>query len=197
MFEGGKFKEGEDSVTLQPVEDEDPVVTAGSVEMLIQWLYLAKVAFPELKHEDEITLALEFVRLADMVEVSGIESLVTEHIKSIMVKRHNKLNTFTNTYEDPGTNMTYVTLQHIKSARKLPDGHAVKELFTVAAVEGYLLYKTFKLQDHVLELPGYSTDLLLEVKKVLVNLEIDDLIGVRFVEPLSGERRDLWIASNY
>ena len=73
MFEDDKFKEGEEqSCTLEPIDDDDPVVTVQSFGMLIQWLYLGKIAFPSLKPEDEITLALDFARLADMVRNRGV-----------------------------------------------------------------------------------------------------------------------------
>ena len=39
--------------------------------------------FGESVPEDAITMAIEFARLADMCRITGMESLIAEHIKAI------------------------------------------------------------------------------------------------------------------
>jgi hypothetical protein len=53
--------------------------------MLLQWLYIGRVVFGELSSEAAITAILEFVRLADMCGVSGIESLMATHITRLIL----------------------------------------------------------------------------------------------------------------
>lgn len=78
MFEG-PFKEGgEQSTTL---EEMDGVVSTQSFQMLVQWVCLGRVVFGESTPEEAITTAIEFARLADMCHITGMESLMAEHIK--------------------------------------------------------------------------------------------------------------------
>jgi hypothetical protein len=53
--------------------------------MLVQWLYLGRVLFNESTPTENITAAIEFVRLADMCDVTRMETLMAEHIKAIIL----------------------------------------------------------------------------------------------------------------
>jgi hypothetical protein len=46
---------------------------------------LGRVVFGESAPEKAITTAIEFTRLADMCSVTGMESLIAEHIKAIIL----------------------------------------------------------------------------------------------------------------
>ncbi|KAH8745523.1 hypothetical protein F5882DRAFT_312714, partial [Hyaloscypha sp. PMI_1271] len=48
-------------------------------------LYLSRVIFGELAPEEVITATIEFVRIADIYGVTGIEALMAEHIKGIII----------------------------------------------------------------------------------------------------------------
>jgi hypothetical protein len=138
MFEEGKFKEGEDqSCTLEPIDDGDEVVTNQSFEILVQWLYLGKAVFP-LKPEDEITLTLNVIRLADMVEVTGMKTDISEYIKTVILKNPAPSDQEWSGWRHTDSNMVCILSQHLRSAWKIPDGHPVRKLFAAAAVEGYL-----------------------------------------------------------
>jgi hypothetical protein len=50
--------------------------------MLARWLLLGRVVFGKSTPEDTITAIIEFIRLADMCSVTGMESLMAEHIQS-------------------------------------------------------------------------------------------------------------------
>lgn len=70
MFNENRYKEGEEGkVTMCLI---DGIVSVGSVETLIQWLYRGKAIFPDdLSAKDEITKVVEFARLCDMVDTTG------------------------------------------------------------------------------------------------------------------------------
>ena len=55
--------------------------------MLVQWLYLGRVIFGELAPEEAITATIEFVRIADMCQVTGMEALMAERIKGMIMAR--------------------------------------------------------------------------------------------------------------
>jgi hypothetical protein len=67
------------------VEEIDGVVSTQSFQMLVQWVCLGRVVFGGSAPEEAITTAIEFTRLADMCGVTGMESLIAEHIKAIIL----------------------------------------------------------------------------------------------------------------
>ncbi|TVY15164.1 hypothetical protein LARI1_G008224 [Lachnellula arida] len=81
MFAAGHFKEGaEDSAVLEEIEG---VVTPGSFQALVQWLYRGRVTFPvSLEPKEEISQILEFVRLADMAGVTGVDDAMSERLRA-------------------------------------------------------------------------------------------------------------------
>ncbi|PMD31936.1 hypothetical protein L207DRAFT_519232, partial [Hyaloscypha variabilis F] len=105
--------------------------------MLVQWVCLGRVVFGESTLEETITTAIEFARLADMCRVTGMESLMAERIKAIILANPGP--------EDPewlgrapDTNTFYLMSQHITSAVALPEGHPVRAILAAATVEGCL-----------------------------------------------------------
>jgi hypothetical protein len=83
MFREDSFMEGKsDSATLYEV---DGIVSVASFETLVQWLYRGTVNFPPLLAvSDEIAKVIEFVRLADMYHVTGMEQTMADHIKVLL-----------------------------------------------------------------------------------------------------------------
>jgi hypothetical protein len=78
MFEGN-FAEGEQQVaTLKEMEG---VVSVHSFEALIQWLYLRRLQFDCQGPENQISASIELARLADMCNITGIESQMVQYIK--------------------------------------------------------------------------------------------------------------------
>ncbi len=53
--------------------------------MLIQWVCLGQVMFRESALEKATTMAIKFARLVDIYGITGIESLIAEHIKAIIL----------------------------------------------------------------------------------------------------------------
>jgi hypothetical protein len=158
----GKFLEGEEqSTTLAEIDD---VVSVRSFELLLQWLYLGRVVFGKLKPEDTITAAIEFVRIADMCGVTGMETLMAGHIKTVIIDNPSPNNGLR---RSPDANTYYLTTKHIISVANLPKEHPVRKLLAAAAVEGYLRDDDHKFLKETQELASFSADLLGEVKATL------------------------------
>lgn len=82
MFEKD-FKEGQEQTgTLEEIEG---VISARSLEALLQWFYLRRVKFELEVPEDQILAAIELARLADMCSVTGLESRISRYIKDILI----------------------------------------------------------------------------------------------------------------
>ena len=179
----GKFLEGAiQSTTLAEI---DGVVTVRSVQMLIQWLYLGRIVTEDQAPEEGITATIEFVRFADMCGVTGMESLMAERIKSIILSD----STF-RLSRDPETNTRYLTSQHITAASFLPDDHSVRIILARATVEGYLQQDRHKFAEEALNIPAFAVDLLREVKATLNSVTYRDY-KVVFKEPISGKELKL------
>jgi hypothetical protein len=132
--------------------------------MLVQWLYLGRVIFNEPTPTECITAAIEFVRLADMCEVTGMENLIAEHIKAIILANPAPE---IEGIRDPNTNTYCLVGQHITSAVLLPDGHPVRKLIVTAAVEGYVRRDKHPFSKEIRESHNFAVDLLLAVKETL------------------------------
>jgi hypothetical protein len=111
--------------------EEDGVVATRSFQLLVQWLYLGRVILDELAPEEAITATIEFVRIADMYKVTGMESLMADRIKSILKAKPPSKTISTTRASD--TNTYCLTSQHIISAALLPGGHPVRMVLTSAA----------------------------------------------------------------
>ncbi|OCK88754.1 uncharacterized protein K441DRAFT_690398 [Cenococcum geophilum 1.58] len=164
-FEGG-FREGEEqSITLTEIDD---VVSIRSFELLVQWLYLGRVIFGKLTPTETITAAIEFVRIADMCGVTGMETLMAEHIRAIIIAN-----------PAPGprgsdTNTYCLISKHIISAASLPEEHPA-----------YLLDDNYRFQKETQEVPNFSADLLKAVKATLKSLAIT-YSSITVKDPVSG-----------
>ena len=53
--------------------------------MLSQWICQGRLIFGESPPNETSTLSIEFVRLADMCGVTGMETLMAERIKGIII----------------------------------------------------------------------------------------------------------------
>jgi hypothetical protein len=155
--------------------------------MLVQWLYLGRVVCSESTPEERITATIEFVRLADLCEVTGMETLMAEHIKAIILANPPPENTEFGHGRDPDTNTYSLAGQHITSAALLPDGHPIRKVLAIAAVEGYIRRDKHKFLKEIRETPNFAVDLLLEVKETLKTVSSGEP-NLTFKEPFSGER---------
>jgi hypothetical protein len=178
----GEFQEARDkSMTLT---EEEGIVTQRSFGMLVQWLYLGRLLINESTPTENITAIIEFVRLADMCDVTGMETLMAEHIKTIILT--NPPPTPDAWDRDPDTNTYCLEGQHITSASLLPDGHPVRKLLAIASVEGYIRRNKYKFSNEIQQAPTFAVDLLLEVKEALKTVDLGERT-VTFKEPFSGK----------
>jgi hypothetical protein len=160
------------------------VVSTQSFELLIQWLYLGRVIFGDLAPEDAITATISFVRIADMCGVTGMEHLMANRIKAIIL--HKPSPTGDRPKRNPGANTDFLVSQHIRSAALLPDGHPIRNILANAAVEGYLISDGHKFLREAKEVTSFSYDLLTSVKATLKTLK-SGYSGISFKDPLSGD----------
>ncbi|KAH6717800.1 hypothetical protein BKA61DRAFT_653312 [Leptodontidium sp. MPI-SDFR-AT-0119] len=180
-FEGGFQEEQDQSTTLT---EEEGVVSKRSFEILIQWLYLGRVLFNESTPTENITAAIEFVRLADMCGVTGMEIVMAEHIKAILLA--NPAPEGIQGRRDVNTNTYCLMGQHMTSAFLLPDGHPVRKVLAIAAVEGYIRLNHYKFLKEIRTSPNFAVDLLLEVKETLKTVTSGEP-NITFIEPFSGK----------
>jgi hypothetical protein len=177
----GEFQEGQyQSTTLT---EEEGVVTHRSFEMLIQWIYLGRVLYSESTPKEYISATIEFARLADMCGVTGMETLMAEHIKAIILSNPAPESTQFGHSRDPDTNTYSLTGQHITSASFLPGGHPIRKVVAAAAVEGYLRHDKHKFLEEIREATNFAVDLLEEVKGTLKTVTSD----FTFRDPFTGK----------
>jgi hypothetical protein len=168
------------------LEEIDGVVTTQSFQMLVQWLYHQRIIISESSREETITTILEFVRLADMCSVSGMEALMAERIKKLVLAVDFA----------PGTSSTCLMLQHIASAALLPKGHPVRGVLAAVAVRELCHRQDRKFMDKAEEYPDFSVDLLKAMKTTFKSLAHNKR-SITFKDPLSGEILNLEQDSNY
>jgi hypothetical protein len=154
--------------------------------MLVQWLYLGRVLFNESTPAECISATIEFVRLADMCEVTGMETLMAEHIKAIILANPAPEKNGIVQGRDPDTNTYCLVGQHITSAALLPDGHPIRKVLAIAAVEGYIRRNKHKFVKEICSSPNFAADLLLEVKETLKTVNSGES-NITFKDPLSGK----------
>ncbi|KAF8857721.1 hypothetical protein BDZ45DRAFT_726484 [Acephala macrosclerotiorum] len=179
----GNFKEGRDQSTT--LEEVDGVVTTRSFQMLLQWLYIGRVILGELSSEEAITAILEFVRLADMCGVSGMESLMATHITKLILA-----DDIVRARERGDVRTWCFTPQHVTSAASLPKGHLVRDTLAAAAVKGYFHFNDSRFVDKAEEYPDFSVDVLIAMKATFRSLTSYKR-SVTFKDPLSGYSFDL------
>ncbi|KAJ5741203.1 uncharacterized protein N7511_008520 [Penicillium nucicola] len=172
------------TATLSKVEG---IVSRQSVEALIQWLYLRMVIFDVEDPGDQISAAIELVRLADLCSVSGLEPQMARFIKKILVAHPNPQSE--GFWRHVDTNTYCLTPQHIAAASHLPQGHLVRRILAAASVEGYLRDQNHKFAEETQEYPSFGADLLWEVGMALN--EIKPTRKVAFKDPISGHRAEI------
>lgn len=179
MFEGD-FKEGiEQSTTLEEI---DGVVSTRSLEMLVQWLYVGKIVCDKATSEETIAAILQFVRIADMCRVSGMEELMAERIKAMIVgkapAKAKKKTAFIN-------HNKCLTSEHFMSAALLPKGHPVRTILAMAAVPEFLNRANYL--NEALENCDFAVDLLKEVQIATKSFQYDGSF-MTIQDPLSDVR---------
>lgn len=179
MFKGG-VKEGVEQTAI--LELIDGVVSVRAFESLVLWICVGRIILQEPAPEESITAAVELSRFTDMCGVTGMQQQVAGQIKEIILSSPAQISN--RIPRNPDRNTQNITPAHLVAASNLPRGHAVCEILAMAAVEGYMQRDTHKFTEECHYLPGFSADLLTEVKKTLVTINSGGF-AVEFKDPLS------------
>ena len=144
-------------------------------------MYLGRVVLGDLIPEEAITAVIEFLRLADMCSVIGMERQMVEHIKAIILKNSDK--------DHYGSATGCITTKHIVSASCLPDGHLLRNLFATASIEGYFRRGEFKFEKEAEEVLGFAGDLHTAVRATIKTIKrnYNNSYIIEFKDPLREE----------
>jgi len=96
-----------------------------------------RIVFDDSPLVELIAVLIEFARLVDMFGFTGLESLMVEHIRQIILANKFARNSvFTHPLDE---HTYYLTPENINSGVLLLEGHSVRKMLASAAVKGYLL----------------------------------------------------------
>ncbi|KAF8863304.1 hypothetical protein BDZ45DRAFT_685928 [Acephala macrosclerotiorum] len=169
-------------------------------KLVIQWIYTSKITLDEVAQNQglfvpdntaatqdarinpkiikveqmsqNVTRLLDFLMVADKIQLLGPFDSVVEMMKQIIVPDRSAL-----------------LATHIRAATNLPSGHGARKLFGKACVKDYLefLYKSQKMRFGVEleELDSFAADVLRETPKLWVTGR--NYSSFRFQDPLTNE----------
>ncbi|KAG4425810.1 hypothetical protein IFR04_001017 [Cadophora malorum] len=177
------FKEGRAQSTT--MEEVDGVVTTRSFQMLTQWLYKGRIVFGELSSLETITAILEFVRLADMCGISGVESPMAAHITRLIL-----VGDFDRALQHSDSEPWCFQVQHVTSAAALPKGHLVRSTLAAAAVKAYFHFQDRRFVDKAEEFPDFAVDVLVAMKATFNSFALHKR-SVTCKDPISGDSFNL------
>lgn len=164
------------------------MVSTRSFEMLAQWVCQNRIVIGDLPPAEMIAASIEFARLADMAGLTGVESMMVEHIRQVILARRPAQDSVFATPLDEHT--YHLRLEHVRSGILLPKGHSVRTMLASAAVKGYLLRNHGKNFKETQGLPDFAVDVLREVGAALESLESEKR-GMAFEDSFSGQRINL------
>jgi hypothetical protein len=173
MFNGHFRESAEHTATLEEMEG---VVAARSLNTLLQWMYLGvlNIGYPTADLDPRISAAIEFARLADLYDITGLEDEVAGYIKKELPKSW------------PLSSAFYLTSRHISWASCLPRGHAVRRVLAAASVARVFLDGGgfAKMTE---EYPTFAADVLQEMK---LEFRFNELHGtkVAYTDPITGKK---------
>ena len=178
----GEFIEGkEERITLQ---EETGVVSDRSFRCMVQWLLIGQINFGHVSPEQGATDAVEFARLADMLEVFGMENLTAQRIESI-IKSEQEIS---EALPSPiNRNTLHIHHEHIVSGIRLPGGHPVRRALTRATVEGLLQSESHKFAEQIEHHTDFALDVLRELQATLESFTCDKR-RIYFEDPIRGDR---------
>jgi len=177
----GDFKEGKEQRVA--LSEEIGVVSNRGFQCIIQWLLVGWVNFGQGPSEQGVTDALELARLADMLEIFGVESLAADRIE-IIIKSYKESPV---PPPDFGRNTSFINHEHVASGVYLPVGHPIRHVLARAAVEGMLQLEDHKFVKEIEKLPDFALDVFREVQTTLRDFT-SDRRGIYFKDPIRGDR---------
>lgn len=157
MF-NGIFKEAQDQAAILQEADG---LTVQSFEAFLRWLYTGKLESGCETPSKNILAAINLSRVAAMWLVSELEPLISNHIKSIMMRFRDG---------DIRANIHHIDAEIIASASHLPAGHLVRQTLAKASVQSFLLESNFKLARETQLYPEFAADIIREIKEPLIQM---------------------------
>ncbi|KAF4627603.1 hypothetical protein G7Y89_g10550 [Cudoniella acicularis] len=170
-------------------------VSVASFGLLVQWMFVGMVIFPSLDTpEEEVSLAIEFARLADMCGVAGTEPTAVWQIKRAILRHPASTPQTFHSFgalRDKDSNTYCLTPEHLELAAELPENHPVRKILADASIEGYIRRSgpsKAKFWNEMLTIPSYGVDVLRQTHEALRTVRIIFLEGnkVLFQDPITG-----------
>lgn len=183
MFQENSFKEGIEKVAV--LEEMEGVVSSRSLDSLLQWIYRDNASFESTELPDIISEMLEFLRMADMCDVHGMEKPVTRYILAALKKA------------DFSQRSKILLPHHISSTGRLPVGHPLRSVIAKAIMRPFFEEGDFPFFDELSQVPSLSGDFLKEVRAMIhhshpVAKKIPfQILHVKYQDPLSNNSRDI------
>lgn len=167
MFQEGRWKEGREQKAI--LHEEEGILSVDSFEALVQWLYVRQIGLKSKTRRAEILAVIEFVRLADMCGIDGMD-LIAEHVRGI-IQRINP----TSTLQPPRRHRAVLNARFLSEcASLLPPGHAVRRVFAQALASAYLKSQKLIFAGELEKYPSLSTDVFKEVIAAVKSLHVTD-----------------------
>jgi hypothetical protein len=132
----------------------------------------------DLKGSQTITSYLEFLKLADDLDLLGPFDDIIGKIKAILISSELSL-----------------LQDHIRSASQLPCGHAIRKLFAQACVRPYIedinkgpAGSKFRFMAEITEIESFAADLFYEYNEAIRQRQWESDLCATFPDPLTGMR---------
>jgi hypothetical protein len=169
MFEG-KFREGEEQSAV--LTEMEGVVSVRSFETLLQYLFLGNVTPNSDLMPEEIDHIIEFMRLADMCGVTGMEEVMAKRLKTIIITYSAYYN------QDSGWGLrrgpedddkqSIINISHINAASGLPSGNLLRSVLADTAIHDLFQGTKTKFWEQVCqEVPSFALDLMKATQKTM------------------------------
>jgi hypothetical protein len=177
----GDFKEGVE----QAMEFKE--CSKATFEFAIQWIYTGQAAVPDAlatKKNEILSLLIEFLRLADRIDLLGPFHSIVQRVKETLAADSN--------LPEP---------KHIRFSATLPQGHPLRHILALACVPSYLCRSIpkeyhnrggtpFRFQKELDELEGFALDMMKALSECLGNVRET---RVKKLHPITGKAFDFYI----
>ncbi|KAJ5495730.1 hypothetical protein N7539_000846 [Penicillium diatomitis] len=141
------------------------VISVNSVRSMMIWINNGRLQFNTRKMSQCITDAIELARLADFCDIKSLQSVITAHVRQMLLKHMQQ--GMKKEYGNVDLHTRWITEDHIMSASHLPQGHSLRCLLASASVEAFLKSPKYKFERMTRECPSFASDLLAEVRQAL------------------------------
>ena len=149
MFQGDRFIEGKEREAT--LEEMDGVVSTRSLQHLLEWVYMDRLSFTSEMPPDLLSEALEFLRIADMCDVHGMEKSTADFVSDLLTKPSSE---------------PVILPQHIKSISLLPKRHPIRPIIAKKLANSFFHAQDFPYFDELSDCPSIGAEILKEARLV-------------------------------